>query len=91
MGADKKSSPKSRTRLCPKITSKGSHTNLPRSHSHNEHTNLGTSANTTQSGSTTQEAKDLGNLQRLGRTVRMEMADRPQGLGGLSAKSGRSI
>jgi hypothetical protein len=39
MGADKNSSSNSRTQLCPKITSKGSHTNLPRSHSQNGPTN----------------------------------------------------
>jgi hypothetical protein len=38
--------------------------------------------NSKQHGSATQEAKDLGNMQSLGRTVRMEGADCPRGGGG---------
>jgi hypothetical protein len=39
MGADKKSSPKRELGLCPKFTTKNSHTSLPRSRSHNRPTN----------------------------------------------------
>jgi hypothetical protein len=39
MGADKNSSLKRWIQLCPKITSVGSHTNLPWSHCHNGPTN----------------------------------------------------
>jgi hypothetical protein len=39
MGADKNSSPKRELGLCPKFTTKESHTSLPRSSSHNEPTN----------------------------------------------------
>jgi hypothetical protein len=38
---------------------------------------LGTSPNTTQSGSTRQEAKDLANCDRLGRTVHEKVLDHP--------------
>jgi hypothetical protein len=47
---------------------------------------LGTNSNSKQYGSATQEAKDLGNLRCLGRTVRMDQAD-SAGPGGLSAGS----
>jgi hypothetical protein len=40
MGADKNSSPKRELVLCPKFTTKDSHTSLPRSRSHNGPTNL---------------------------------------------------
>jgi hypothetical protein len=39
---------------------------------------LRTNPNSKQHGSTTQEAKDLGNLHSLGRTVRVEGADYPR-------------
>jgi hypothetical protein len=45
---------------------------------------LGTSPKQITSGSTTQEAKELGNLQCLGRTVRSDQADYPRELGGRS-------
>jgi hypothetical protein len=52
---------------------------------------LGTNPNSKQHGSATQEAKDLGNLQSLGRNVRMEEADYPRGSGGPSTSSGRTV
>jgi hypothetical protein len=52
---------------------------------------LGTNPNSKQHGSTTQEAKDLSNLQWPGRTVRMEGADCPRGPGGPSASTGRTV
>jgi hypothetical protein len=39
MGAHKNSSPKRELGTCPKFTTKDSHTNLPRSRSHNKPTN----------------------------------------------------
>jgi hypothetical protein len=51
----------------------------------------GTKPNSKQHRSATQEAKDLGNLRCLGRTVRMDQADCPRGPGGLSAGSLRTV
>jgi hypothetical protein len=78
MGADKNSSLKSRTQLCLKVTHKDSHTNLSRSRSHNGHTNPRNNPNTTQSRSTTQEAKDLANLRSHWRAVRNVRAEGPR-------------
>jgi hypothetical protein len=49
---------------------------------------LGTNPNSKQHGRATQEPKDLGNLHSLGRTVRVEGADCPQGQGRPSASTG---
>jgi hypothetical protein len=58
---------------------------------------LGTNPNSNEHGSATQEAKDLqvcetpgGQSARLGRTVRVEAADSPQGRGGRSEKANRT-
>jgi hypothetical protein len=78
MRVDKNSSPKSRTRLCPKFTTKDSHMSLPRLRSHNGPTTLGTSLNSTQSGSTTQETRDLSNLSSSQeQTIRSDTSDYP--------------
>jgi hypothetical protein len=51
---------------------------------------LGTNPNSKQHGSTTQEAKDLGNLRCLGRTVRGDRANSLQGPGGQSEHATRT-
>jgi hypothetical protein len=52
---------------------------------------LGTNPNSKKHGSATQEAKDLGNLQSLGRTVRGALAYSPQGAGRRSTRSRRTV
>jgi hypothetical protein len=52
---------------------------------------LGTSPKQSLSESATREAKDLAPLQGTWRTVRRGGADRPQGLGGLSASLKRTV
>jgi hypothetical protein len=52
---------------------------------------LGTSPNPKQHRSATQQAKDLGNLQCLGWTVRMDQANFLWELGGLSAGAWRTV
>jgi hypothetical protein len=52
---------------------------------------LGTNPNSKQHESATQEAKDLGNLHSLGRTIRVEGVDCPWGKGGLSASTGWTV
>jgi hypothetical protein len=52
---------------------------------------LGTIPNSKQDGSATQEAKDLGNLQCLGQTVRDAQANGLQGLGEQSATSRQMV
>jgi hypothetical protein len=52
---------------------------------------LGTNPNSMQYRSTTQEAKDLGNLHSLGRTVRVEVADCPRGPRGPYESTGWTI
>jgi hypothetical protein len=51
---------------------------------------LGTNPNSKQHGSTTKEAKDLGNLRCLGRTVRGALADSPRGAGSRSKNETRT-
>jgi hypothetical protein len=52
---------------------------------------LGTNPNSIQHGSTTQRAKDLGNLESTRRTVRSVRADCPRGGRGLSARRVRTV
>jgi hypothetical protein len=52
---------------------------------------LGTNSKQSQSGSTTEEAKDLAVLQKPWRTVREAGADSPRGQGGQSAALGRTL
>jgi hypothetical protein len=78
MRVDKNSSLKSRTRLCPKTTSKGSHRTCQ---GHVITTDLPTlvkSPKPIQSGSTTQEAKDLSYLRGAGWTLLNVRADCPR-------------
>jgi hypothetical protein len=91
MGADKNSSRRMNSAYAPKLEpriptqvcqGRVVTTDLP---------TLGTNPNSKQHESTTQEAKDLGNLQSLGQTVCMEGADCPRGLGGLFARSSRTV
>jgi hypothetical protein len=91
MGADKNYSPKREPDLCPKFTTKDSHTNLPRSRSHKDLPNLGTNPKQSRSGSTTQEANDLATLRSARRTVRKPGADGPRTLGGRSATHSRTV
>jgi hypothetical protein len=76
MGADKSFSPKSRTQLCPKITSKGPHMNLPRSRSHNEPTNPRNKSQSNPKRKHNTRSKGLRPSVKAG-------ADRPQGSDGL--------
>jgi hypothetical protein len=82
MGADKNFSPKRELGLCPKFTTKDSHTSLPRSRSHNRPTNPRNKHKRSRSESETQEAKNLAALRSTRRTIRKHRADRPRGLGG---------
>jgi hypothetical protein len=84
MGVDKNSSPKSQTRLCPKFTTKDSHTSLPRLSSHNRPTNP---ENTSQ---TNHKRKRNSRSKGLSQSV-VPGADCPHGLGGPSAGFRRTI
>jgi hypothetical protein len=93
MRADKNSS----QRMNSAYTIKDSHTILSTSCNHNRHTNPRNSPNTTQSGSKTQEVKDLGKSVSLGRTVwpdvvtvRQAPADSPTPLDGWSVLTDRT-
>jgi hypothetical protein len=79
MGADKNSSPKRELGLCPKYTTKDSHTSLLRSRSHNGPPTLGTNPKQYQNESETQGAKNLAALRNPRRTVRDLRAERPCG------------
>jgi hypothetical protein len=91
MGADKNSSqmrelslaPNSQPRI-PTLVCQGHvvTTDLP---------TLGTNPKQSQSGSMTQEAKDIAALRGTRQTVRKHRANRPQGLGGLSAGLRRTV
>jgi hypothetical protein len=85
MGADKNSSPKRELGLCPKSTTKDSHTSLSRSVVTMDLPTVGTNPKQSQSESETQGAKDLATLRNPRRTVRDLRADRPRGYGGPSA------
>jgi hypothetical protein len=52
---------------------------------------LGTNPNSIHHGSTTQKAKDIGNLESTRRTVRSVRADCPRGGRGLSARRTRTV
>jgi hypothetical protein len=81
MAADKNSSPNRELGLCPKFTTKDSHTSLSSSRSHNGPTNPRNNPKQSRSESTNQEAKDLTVLQYTRRTVRGLRADPPRGYG----------
>jgi hypothetical protein len=77
MGATKNSSPKSRPRLCPKFTTKDSHTSLPRSRSHNGPTNP-------RNKSQTNHKRERNSRRKGHRQTTVLWADGPRGLGGPS-------
>jgi hypothetical protein len=92
MGANKNSSQKRELGLCPKFTTKDSHTSLPRSCSHNRPTNPpGANPKLPRSKSETQEAKNLAALGDTRRTVRGGRADGPRGTGERSVGHGRTV
>jgi hypothetical protein len=106
MEADKNSSPKRELGLYPKFTTKDSHTSLPRSYSHYGPTNPRNKPQPIPKRKRNSRSKGLSNSAldqaecpqapsgpsaRLGRTVRGHLADRPQGLGGLSAWLRRTV
>jgi hypothetical protein len=90
MGVDKNSSQKIKLDLYPKFTTKDSHTSLPRSVVTADLPTLVTNPKRSQSGSTTQEAKDLAVLRKPWRTVREDRADSPRPSGGRSVKRNRT-
>jgi hypothetical protein len=79
MGADKNSSPKRELGLCPKFTTKDSHTSLPRSRSHNGPTSLGTNPQTIPKRKHDSRSKGLS-------CPSVHQADCPRPLGGPSAR-----
>jgi hypothetical protein len=91
MGADKNSSPKRELGLSPKFTTKDSHTGLPRYRRHSGPTNPSSNLKQSQSESETQRAKGLAALHWTRQTVRKHRADRPRGLGILSADTRRTF
>jgi hypothetical protein len=91
MGADKNSSPKRELGLCHKFTTKDSTrvcqgpvvtADLP---------TLGANPKRSQIKSVTQRAKDLAAPHWTRCTICKHRADRPRGLGGLSADTGRTV
>jgi hypothetical protein len=84
MGADKNSSPKRELGLYPKFTTKDSHKSLPRSHSHNGHTNPRNKLQTILKRKHNSRSKGLNN------TVQCQ-ADDPQSWGGWSADTRRTV
>jgi hypothetical protein len=84
MGADKNSSPKRELGLCPKFTTKDSHTSLPKSRSHNGPTNPRSKPQTTPKRKRNSKSKGLS-------SSALDHADRPQAPGGLSARPGRTV
>jgi hypothetical protein len=101
MGADENSSPKRELGLCPKFTTKDSHTSLRRSHSHKGPTNPRSKPQTIPKRKRISKSKGLSNSAldqadypqapggpsaRPRRTVRRHRADCPRGLGGLSVR-----
>jgi hypothetical protein len=83
MGADKNSSPKRELGLCPKFTTKDSHTSLPRSRSHNAPTNPRNKLQTIPKRKHESRSKGLSNPVQC-------QADGPRGWGGGSADTGRT-
>jgi hypothetical protein len=84
MGDDKKSSPKRELSLCPKFTTKDSHTSLPRSRSHNRPTNPRNKPQTIPKRKQNSKSKGLS-------SSALDQADRPQAPGGPSVRPRRTI
>jgi hypothetical protein len=84
MGADKNSSPKRELGICPKFTTKDSHTSLSKSCSHNGPTNPRSTPQTIPKRKQNSRSKGLSNSA-------LHQADRPQALGGPSASTERTI
>jgi hypothetical protein len=91
MGADKNSSLKSRIQLCPKLTTKDSHTSLPRSCCHNGPTNPRSNSQHNQKRKHNSRGKGLSQLCQ-------PWTDRPYrgrrlfvGYSGPSVKLGRTV
>jgi hypothetical protein len=84
MGADKNSSAKRELDLCPKFTTKDSHTSFPRSHSHNKPTNPRNKPQTIMKRKRNSKSKGLSNSA-------LHQADHPQAPGGPSAWSRRTV
>jgi hypothetical protein len=84
MGADKNSSPKRELGLCPKFTTKDSHTSLPRSRSHNEPTNPRNKLKTNPKRKHDSRSKGLSNPVQC-------QADGPRAWGGWSATLERRV
>jgi hypothetical protein len=84
MGADKNSSPKRELALCPKFTTMDSHTNLPRSHSHNRPTNPRNKPQTIPKRKRNSRSKGLSNSAQ-------HQAEGPRGWGGRSADTGTTV
>jgi hypothetical protein len=84
MGADKISSPKRELSLCPKYTTKDSHTSLPRSRSHTEPTNPRNKPQTIPKQKHDSRSKGLS-------CPAKALADGPRGRGKRSARTGRTV
>jgi hypothetical protein len=84
MEADKNSSPKREPGLCPKFTTKDSHTSLPRSRSHNGPTNPRNKPQTIPKRKHNSRSKGLSNPTQC-------QADGPRAWGGRSANTGRTV
>jgi hypothetical protein len=83
-GSRKNSSPKRELGLRPKFTTKDSHTSLPRSRSHNKPTNPRNKLQTIPKRKHDSKSKELSNPTQC-------LADGPQGWGGRSADTGRTV
>jgi hypothetical protein len=84
MGADKNSSPKRELGLCPKSTTKDSHTSLPRSCSHNRPTNPRNRSQTNLTWKHNSKSKGR-------RQFAKHQADCPQCPGGLYARRAQTV
>jgi hypothetical protein len=84
MRADKNSSPKRELDLCPKFTTKDSHTSLPRSRSHNGPTNPRNKPQTIPKRKRNSRSKGLSNSAQ-------HQADGPRGWGGRFARLGQMV
>jgi hypothetical protein len=91
MGADKNSSRRMNSAYAPNSQPRVPTRVLPRSHRQNGPTDPSNKPKQSQGKTETQEAKDLGNMQWPGQTVRMEGADYPWAPGGPSASSWRTV
>jgi hypothetical protein len=91
MRAHKNSSPKNRTRLYPKYTTKDSHTSLPRSRSHNGPTNPRNKPQHTPERKHNSRGEGLGKICQLGTDRPCKDLEPSVSYGGPSVKRGQTV